>query len=101
MEKNMEKINTVYEVISTNIDVSNETFIHALYANIKDAKKACLKEVKYRKPKNVIEDFEGKLEEYDGKNLYWCDCHNYSAIYYRSRFGGDRMVMYIKTRTVN
>lgn len=93
--------NKVYEVISTNIDINDGTFIHTLYANIEDAEKACEEELKGKDGTNIVYDLEGLLKEYDGKSLEYTLCNNRPAIYHRSYFGNYRMVVFIKTREVH
>jgi hypothetical protein len=90
----------IFEVLSTNIDVNDGTFVKTLYSNLKSAINAAKIELENKKPSNVVEDFEGKLSEYDGKSLEYTACKNNPAIYYRSNFGNYRCVIYIKTRTV-
>lgn len=90
----------IFEVLSTNIDVNDGTFVKTLYSNLKSAINAAQIELENKKPSNVVEDFEGKLSEYDGKSLEYTACKNNPAIYYRSNFGNYRCVIYIKTRTV-
>jgi hypothetical protein len=91
----------VFEVISTNIDVQDGEFCNVLFADINAAIAYCKEYFKDKNPENVVEDFEGKLSEYDGRSLEYT-CHKGSpAIYYRSHFGNYRCVIYVKTRTVH
>lgn len=91
----------VFEVLSTNIDVNDGTFVRALYSSLKSAINAAQIELEDKKPSNVIEDFKGELSEYDGKSLEYTACKNNPAIYYRSHYGNYRCVIYIKTKTVH
>jgi hypothetical protein len=91
----------IFEVLSTNIDVNDGTFVRALYSNLKAAINAVKIELENKNPSNVVEDFEGKLSEYDGKSLKYTPYVNNPAIYYRSYYGNYRCVVYIKTRTVH
>jgi len=91
----------VFEVLSTNIDVNDGTFVRTLYSNLKSAINAAQIELESKKASNIVEDFEGKLSEYDGKSLEYTACRNKSAIYYRSHFGNYRCVIYIATRNVH
>lgn len=91
----------VFEVLSSNIDVNDGTFVKTLYSNLQSAIKAAKIELENEEASNVIEDFEGKLSEYDGKSLEYTACKNNPAIYYRSYYGNYRCVIYIKTRTVH
>lgn len=91
----------VFEVLSTNIDVNDGTFVKTLYSSLKSAINAAQIELENKKASNVVEDFEGKLSEYDGKSLEYTACKNNPAIYYRSYYGDYRCVIYIKTRTVH
>lgn len=95
------KVMEIFEVLSTNIDVNDGTFVRTLYSNLQSAIKAAKIELENKKPSNVVEDFEGNLSEYDGKSLKYTACVGNPAIYYRSNFGNYRCVIYIKTRTVN
>ena len=91
----------VFEVISTNVDIADGEFCNVLFANINDAKEYCKKELENKKPNNVVEDFEGKLSEYDGKSLEYKHYKGCPAIFYRSHFGNYRCVVYIKTRQIH
>jgi len=91
----------VFEVLSTNIDLNNGTFVRTLYSNIESAINTAKIELKNKKASNVVEDFEGILSEYDGKSLNYAACKDKPAIYYRSHFGNYRCVIYIATRTVH
>lgn len=91
----------VFEVISTNLDSQDGYFCNVLFKSIKDAKNHCKERLKGKNPKNVLEDFEGNLSEYDGKSLEYTTCKNNPAIYYRSHYGNYRCVIFVKTRTVH
>ena len=91
----------VFEVLSTNIDINDGTFVRTLYSNIESAINAAKIELKNKKASNIVEDFEGILSEYDDKSLNYATCKNKPAIYYRSHFGNYRCVIYIATRTVH
>jgi len=91
----------VFEVLSTNIDVNDGTFVRTLYSSLKSAIKAAQIELESKKASNVVEDFEGKLSEYDGKSLEYTACKNKPAIYYRSHFGNYRCVIYVATKEVH
>lgn len=90
----------VFEVLSTNIDINDGTFFKTLYTSLESAINAAKIELENKKPSNVVDDFEGKLSEYDGKSLRYTSWVNNPAIYYRSNFGNYRMVIYIVTRIV-
>lgn len=91
----------VFEVLLTNIDVNDGTFVRALYSNLQSAINAAKIDLEGKQASNIVEDFEGKLSEYDGKSLEYTACENNPAIYYRSYYGNYRCVNYIKTRTVH
>jgi len=91
----------VFEVLSTNLDVNDGTFIRILCSNLISAINAAKIDLENKKASNVVEDFAGKLSEYDGKSLEYTACKNNPAIYYRNYYGNYRCVNYIKTRTVH
>lgn len=91
----------VFELLSTNIDVNDGTFIRTLYSNLDSAINAARIEMESKKSSNIIEDFEGTLNEYDGKSLDYTACKGKPAIYYRSHYGNYHCVVYIEKRTVN
>lgn len=90
----------VYEVKSTNIDVNDGVFVRVLFSDMKKAIDFCKQELEDKKPKNVIEDFEGTLGEFQDKSLNYTPCLGKPAIYYNSNYGNYRCVVYVETREV-
>ena len=90
----------VYEVKSTNIDVNDGIFCRVLFDTMDKAIKYCKLELEDKKPKNVTEDFNGTLKEFDGKSLNYTPCQDKPAIYYNSHYGNYRCVVFVETRQV-
>jgi hypothetical protein len=94
-------MNNVYEVVSTNLDCNDGSFTNVLFALKTDAFEYCRKSLLRINPTNVIEDINGELKEYDGKDLYYSPSEGLSAIYYRSHYGNYRCVYYVRERYIN
>lgn len=91
---------TVYEVISTNLDVNDGYFCNVLFSDLQSAKEYCTKELENKQAKNITEDFEGTLDKFQDKSLEWTVCKGCPAIYYNSHWGNYNMVVFVKTRKV-
>ncbi|MGV8961835.1 MAG: hypothetical protein ACOH2V_00370 [Candidatus Saccharimonadaceae bacterium] len=91
----------IYEVISTNLDIRDGEFLNVLFANPKSAIDYCAQELEDKNPQNIINDFEGKLSEYEGKSLQYTPCKDKPAIYYRSHYANHRCAIFVETREVN
>jgi len=90
----------VFEIISTNLDINDESFLALLFADIEEAKRKALEEVESHGAKGVVHDFEGILTEFEGKTLKNKVSYGKPAVYYRSHFGDYRCVVFVKTREV-
>jgi hypothetical protein len=91
----------IYEVISTNIDVNDGVFSEGLYANLHDAINKLGQHVNSKSGSNVQLDLEGSLETFNDKSLEYVLSKDKPAIYYRSKYGNYRMVVYVQEKTVN
>lgn len=94
-------MNKVFEVRSTNIDVQDGIFCNVLFDTVEKAIEYCKQELTDKNPKNVTEDFEGTLTEFQGKSLEFECSSNRPAIYYNSHYGNYRCVIYIQSRSVH
>ncbi len=91
----------VYEVISTNLDISDGCFSKGLFADLDSAKEYCRKELESKEAKEIVEDFEGALEKYQDKSLEYTVCKGEPAIYYKSHYGNYNMVIFVQSKTVH
>ena len=94
--------NTVFEVMSNNLDIrKEEEFSSGLWSTKEKAWQKARSIISGYDDSKVVEDFEGKLTEYDGVKLKYNTCEGKPAIYSRSYFGSFASVIYIRERTVN
>ena len=94
-------MNKIYEVVNICIDSRDGMFGNVLFTYLSDAIDYCKKEIPYKRPKNIIEDIEGKLLQYDGKDLNYSPSRNCPAIYYHSYYGNYRCVIFVRERELN
>lgn len=89
----------VFEVKSTNIDLQDGIFCNVLFDSMDKAIDYCKQELSDKNPKNVTEDFDGTLTEFQDASLF----HSLGrpAIYYNSHYGNYRMVIYVQERSVH
>jgi len=92
---------TIYQIHSTNLDVNDGVFSEGLYQKQDDAINKMVQLVNSRSGSNIQLDLEGSLETFEDKSLNFVISKGKTAIYYRSKYGNYRMVVYIQEKTVN
>lgn len=91
---------TVFEVKSANLDINDSVFGSILFATIESAIVYCKQELESKCAKNIKEDLNGELKEFNGTSLEYVCSKNKPAIYYNSHFGNYNCVIFIETRNV-
>ena len=91
---------TIYQAISSNLDVNENDCILASFANKEEAIQYLHEDVVRKGGKDIMLDLEGLLEEYEGKSLDYQSSHHEPAIYYRSDYGNYRCARYVRAVSV-
>lgn len=91
----------VFEVKSTNLDCNDGVFCNVLFDDINKAINHCKIELEQRNGNNITEDFDGVLTEFQGKSLTYTPCKDKPAVYYNSKYGNYKCVIFVETRKVH